>query len=234
MLYALDYFNAGVPPGALLKLSVSDLNRLATSYQPRGGRWDVAAEVCLIGLVAYFEAFCKNAFAAAINVYPKLLMSFTERRAEVKIRVRDLLMIEGDPHHRIGFLLAEQYDFGSAKAVNGLFQDLLSITPFSAAEARQYAHLLSDRNLLVHHGGVYTSKYQEQRLAPRNVSGQTFFDSLVVTKDDYFQWTAFLEDIAEKMLRATAGAIREAAREDGVEFDVERAKALDYLSEYEL
>jgi hypothetical protein len=64
-----------------------------------------------------------------------------------------------------GTLISEEYDFGSAKEINGLYQDLLRITPFSANEAKKYSHFLSDRNLLVHHRGVFSYNYASQRFA---------------------------------------------------------------------
>jgi hypothetical protein len=64
----------------------------------------------------------------------------------------------------LGFLLAEKYDFGTPKRINALFNALLKITPFGREDAKRYAALLRDRNLLVHHGGVYTLAYLEQEL----------------------------------------------------------------------
>ena len=61
--------------------------------------------------------------------------------------------------------IAEQFDFGSARAINGIFLDLIGISPFSKAEASKYDQLLNDRNLLVHHAGIYTVRYASQKLS---------------------------------------------------------------------
>lgn len=43
-----------------------------------------------------------------------------------------------DVSNRIGFILSEQYDFGSAKTINGLYGDLIRVTPFSKREQERY------------------------------------------------------------------------------------------------
>ena len=67
-------------------------------------------------------------------------------------------------------ILSEKYDFGSSRTINSLFSDLLGVTPFSTKESKEYEEFLNDRNLLVHHGGIYTFKYHGQRLADKPIS----------------------------------------------------------------
>ncbi len=74
------------------------------------------------------------------------------------IEVSGLLQILKSVVHRLGSLVAEQFDFGAAKKINGLFLDLVAISPFSKDEEVRYTQLLNDRNLLVHHGGIVTIK----------------------------------------------------------------------------
>lgn len=112
-------------------------------------------EVCFIGLAAYFEAFCKNQFAAIINICPQTLNTFTLRRDNTTVRLTHLIKISGEIEHRLGALVAEEYDFGSSRTINSLYFDLLGITPFSKDEEGQYSEFLNDRNLLVHHGGLH-------------------------------------------------------------------------------
>lgn len=167
----LQFFNGAVPALAYFQIQVDNLKELVDKSTNELGI-DVTAELCMIGLAAYFEAFCKNQFAAVINIVPDTLSRFTERR-DCKLTAKNLLPVMTELNHSLGFLIAEEYDFGSAKAVNGLFLDLLNITPFSKEEADEYGQFLNDRNLLVHHGGVYTSKYRGQTLAKKQLGGET-------------------------------------------------------------
>jgi plasmid maintenance system antidote protein VapI len=84
------------------------------------------AEVCLIGLAAFFEAFCKDQFASIINICPETLSRFVAKRNTVTVELADLLLILPTTS-RLGFVLAEKYDFGSAKEVNSLYSDLLGV-----------------------------------------------------------------------------------------------------------
>lgn len=172
-LSSLDCFVGGVPAGILFKMSLDDIRELLQSYKEAEFGFGTLNELCLIGLVSYFEAFCKNHFASIINVCPQVLGNFLEKRSDTTVNVRDLLKLEllGD---QLGFLLAEKYDFGSAKSINSLYCDLILLTPFSKDEIRKYDELLNDRNLLVHHSGVYTSKYHEQKLAKKSIEGRIF------------------------------------------------------------
>lgn len=202
---AWDFFIGGVPPFALFKLEVDNLKEVIASRRPRPEDEVIepkmsneTAEICLIGLVAYFEAFCKNLFAAIINICPQSLFSFTARREAVTIKVRSLIAMSGMIDYRLGCVLSEEYDFGSAKTINSLFYDLLSISPFSKKEIEKHNKLLNDRNLLVHHGGIFTIKYSSQRMGT-DLKDIAYWDSLVVEKSDFDLWLDFLLDIAEKM-----------------------------------
>lgn len=52
---ALDYFAGGVPPFVILKLELDQIDGLVRSSEQKLGKR--AAEMGLIGLCAYFEAF---------------------------------------------------------------------------------------------------------------------------------------------------------------------------------
>src|SRR6202030_1468174 len=155
---ALDFFVGGVPPYGYFELQVAGLKRLARSSRVSYGL-NQTAEVCVIALSAYFEAFCKAQFAAVINICPKVLRNLIEKRKNTTLDLQNVLEVLGDLENKLGNLLSEGYDFGSAKAINSLYYDLLGITPFSTAERKNYGQFLQDRNLLVHHGGIYTFGY---------------------------------------------------------------------------
>jgi hypothetical protein len=149
-LNSLDFFHGGVPPYKVFRLSYDELSRLMASSRVDEGM-NTAAEVCLIGLAAYFEAFCRDQFAAIMNICPETLAHFAEKRPDASLSLGLLASFMKNVDFRIGSLISEQYDFGSAKTINGLFQDLLNVTPFSKDEMAEYNNFLNDRNLLVHH-----------------------------------------------------------------------------------
>ena len=123
----LDFFHGGVPPYQLFRLSFDELSRLAESSTAEKGHLDTTAEVCLIGLAAYFEAFSKDQFAAIMNICPETLKPFGDKRPESSLPLRTLRTSMADLSSRVGSLVSEQYDFGSAKTINGLFLDLLNV-----------------------------------------------------------------------------------------------------------
>lgn len=56
-----DYFAGAVPAGLIFDLQVDDMRVVARMSPPQGDLREAPfAELCLIGLVAYFEGFCKN------------------------------------------------------------------------------------------------------------------------------------------------------------------------------
>ena len=59
---------------------------LGKQYSGQAPR-DALSELCLIGLAAYFEAFCKDLFAALVNIYPELLEA-DPQDSEIALRSR--------------------------------------------------------------------------------------------------------------------------------------------------
>jgi len=225
---SLEYFVAGVPPFQLFKLYVEDLEKLlkkSTGEPPL----DHLAEICLIGLAAYCEAFFKDLFAAMINICPQLLEGFVLRRDCTFTLAEVLHLVEGSKH-RIGSVLSEHYDWGSAQSVNGLFFDLLKVSPFSKDEAKKYAEFLRDRNLLVHHGGVYTFKYAGQKFSKQLLKRMAHWQSLTVRKGDVLRWSKFFHDIAKKTSSATHTALGVFVNNSSVRLGKERESALKLLA----
>jgi hypothetical protein len=111
---SLEYFVGGVPPFALFVPDIENLKALLS--QKRRGEsapLDALTDMCFIGLAAYFEAFFKDLFAAFVNICPALLGAFVLRRDCVFTLSEVLHLVHGSKH-RIGSVLAEHYDWGSA------------------------------------------------------------------------------------------------------------------------
>jgi hypothetical protein len=223
----LDFFSGGVPPLPFFEMRLDDLLEVA-GKSPIDDGLDFACELCVIGLAAYFEAFCKDQFSAIINIAPQTLSAFADAR-ECRIPIKSLLHALPDISRRLGFVIAEEYDFGSAKLINGLFNDLLKITPFSKAEMASYSEFLNDRNLLVHHGGVYTIKYAAQKFQPGDIKNNAHFNSLTVGKKDVEKWGNFLFDLARKIAKASQKGLLTFAETHQIQFDIETKKGVDSL-----
>ena len=213
----LDFFVGGVPPQIIYGIESRNLGKLVDSYRRKRDEnvRNRLLEVCFIGLAAYFEAFCKNQFAALINICPQVLNNFTLQRDNSTISLPHLIRIIGDIDHRLGALLAEEYDFGSARTINSLYFDLLRITPFSKAEEARYGEFLSDRNLLVHHGGIYTIKYHGQRFRTEPIARFVHWHSLVITVKDFDKWRGFLNALVGKIADNSFKAISRSLRVKG-------------------
>lgn len=168
-----------------------------------------ATEVALIGIVAYFEAFCKHQFAAITNVSPALLSIFVSKRPQTTVKLSDLVSMYDKLEKNIGFMVAEQYDFGSAKKINGLFHDLLDVTPFSKDQIKKFNDILIKRHLLVHHAGIYTLQYLKEGTIRDNVKDRVFRDSIVISTEDYHEVSEFLFEMAMKLARSTVSALKE-------------------------
>ena len=158
-----DFYPGDEPPLYYFYGRVQEILRLAEDASiPEGDRAGVL-RLCLIGLAAHFEAFCKAHFAAVINIHPAVLKGFVKRIQECTLTVKELLQVLPNINYRIGSLLGGQADFkwSSAKTINGIYRDLLGITPFSEDEVKRFGNFINDRNLLVHHGGIFTLRTKD-------------------------------------------------------------------------
>jgi hypothetical protein len=179
--------------------------------------------------VSYFEAFCKDHFAAIINILPTTAIRLRDKGQDTMLDVAVLLQTKADLTSNLGFLLAEKFDFGTPQKVNTLYGALVTVTPFSRDEASVYQRILRDRNLLVHHGGTFTWSYLQQMrsagLDPER--SRVFFDSLVVTKEAFLRDVQFLEGIARKILKSTRSGANRVVAEEGLTIGKEHQKAID-------
>jgi len=194
------YYIGGVPPLEYFLIKLKSATELLSQEVTDPELLDEKAELCLIAFLAYFEAFCKALFAALVNICPQLMLHFGEKSRRCELDVREILTIRDHLHDRLGSLVSEKYDFGSAKNINSLFYDLLKLTPFSKTDGQRYSQLQNDRNLLVHHGGIYTYKYAGQKFIRRRAGRLAAWDSLVVTSTDAKATADFLSDTARKCL----------------------------------
>jgi hypothetical protein len=130
-LSCLEYFPGGVPPGVLFKYTLDDLIKVCESCEESQGAVNRKLELVVIGLMSYFEAFCKDHFSSIINIEPSLLGLLNKNGQNTLIDASSILLYENNVLHKIGSIVSEQYDFGTAKKINALYGSLLKITPFS-------------------------------------------------------------------------------------------------------
>ena len=222
----LEYFTSGVPAGICYQMTLEDVRAIIdTALQSR--RSNTLCQVCLIGLLSYFEAFLKDHFASIINALPSLLLDLKRKNIEVRIDATRLLSVEHSLEHGLGFVVAENFDFRTAKKVNSLYESALLITPFSKPAARRYGDLLRDRNLIVHHGATYTPPYLEQGHACDPKRARAYLDSLVLEPNRVLTDTDFLEEIARKLVLQTPEALRTKALSLDQVPNSEQLKAFD-------
>lgn len=224
----VEYFSGGVPTGDYFHMTLDELREISASDKSPG--INRLQELCFIGLLSYFEAFCKDHFASLINIEPSFVSNMKAAGYDVCLDATHVISYGNVVGCRIGFVLAEKYDFGTAQKINALFTALLKVTPFNKDEAHQYTALLRDRNLLVHHGGTYTISYLEQLDEPRaSPRTDAFFGSRVVTAQDVLAALTFIRGIARKLTKASHSAFVRYLNERAREYGGEREKALEAM-----
>jgi hypothetical protein len=219
----LDYFSGGVPAGALFQINVENLREIVAVANVN------SAAVCLVGLLAYFEAFFKDHFASIINIQPQMLENLKKGEFDTSIDANDIIGLGNNSEFRLGSLLAEKYDFGTAKRINSIFQSLLMVTPFSKDEISHYDQLLNDRNLIVHHGGIYTLRYVRQKFGIEKGETNAYWDSLVVTNETFLEAAIFCEAIVKKTIKSTKTALSNYVEKNAIIQSQENKGALDFL-----
>ncbi len=231
--HPLDLFFGGVPPYMMFKMDLDEVTEIVESYQEHVCDGEVlqnkAAELGVIGAVAYFESFCKHHFAALVHCCPPLLERFADRRPQMSITIRDLAHVGCHYVDSIGYVVAERYDFGSGNQINGLFTDLLDVTPLPRDDVARFDDLLNDRHLLVHHSGIYTLQYAREKGLLASANGGPFRDSLVVTNGYYQNACKFLDTSAKKVTHVTYHALDVLLKENAHVMAQSRPDALEYL-----
>jgi hypothetical protein len=225
-----EFYPGGEPPLYYFYGQVQEIQRLAAGPSTSEATSVGIMRLCLIGLASHFEAFCKAHFAAVVNIHPPVLKEFAEKRQDVALRLTEILQVLPDMNHRIGSLLSEQpkFEWGSAKDINGLFCDLLGITTFSKDEAEQFHEFISDRNLLVHHGGIFTLRYERQRLVDTKRPDGTSSRVLKVEKEDIQRWSTLLLEVAQKLADSSVKVMEK--KTEGLNLGDKRSIAINLLS----
>jgi len=232
-----EVFVGKLPPFWLLDwqvqslFSVVELPRVQVEHEQGGHLYiDVlrhAKEVALIGTVGYFEAFCKHQFAALVNIHPALLEAFAANRPQAVLRLSEIASLFQRFDTEIGFVVAEQNDFGSARMINALFRDLLGVTPLSHDEGDRFDRILNMRHLLVHHAGIYTRAYA-RGTATSQSGGEPFRDKVEVPVEELHEMTEFVMRMAIKISVTTVEALKN--RTDGLaRIRAERRGAVNLL-----
>jgi len=210
---AQKFFVGGVSPFLRFEIQYHSLCYLVESHKnDEHFVGNPASEVAWVGCIAHFEAFCKHQFAALINICPALVQDFSAKRTQASLKLSEIVAVLESFKSSIGCLLAEQYDFGSANLINGLFRDLLAVTPFSKDEAKSFDAILRKRHLLVHHGGTYTLRYVQAAKPSDKIPGCAFRDSILITTEMYHDMSDFLFQMAMKITRATSCSLRRRLR----------------------
>jgi hypothetical protein len=222
---SLDYFAGGVPAGAIFQMHAQEIWRLLSTKDSSRSS-NTQEELCLIGLVAYFEAFCRDAFASLINIAPPLLARLKEKNYDVSVDSLAALGMKRALGYNVGFLVCERLDFGTARKINAMYSCLVGITPFSKDEAAVFDEILSDRNLLVHHGGIYTHAYSRQRLGVAGGESRTYFDSLNVDLQYVHSRFNFLYATAKKITNSCHKAVEALAASGHLTIDGPAAEGL--------
>lgn len=189
-----------------------------------------ACQVAFIGILAYFEAFCKHQFAAIINIFPELAIDFSEKRRNLQIDLKTIISFRESTFKNLGFILAEKYDFGSASSINNNFKDLLLITPFSKEEVSIFKNIIHKRNLLVHHAGYYTLKslnYPKINITER--TNKAFRENVKIETSVFEEYSEFFFQMAIKITRETIVAITRLDMYKSLDRESLKIKAVDEL-----
>lgn len=229
-MLTLDYFTGGVPAWMIFSGNVYHLKEVVVNLKAEEGRLSPSVEVCFIGLISYFESFCKSHFASLINICPQLLFNLKGSGQDIKIDATDLFKVGDHPEHKIGFLISERYDFGTSKKINAIFNAILKISPFSKDDAYRFDRILNDRNLIVHHGGIYTVKYSEQTFIKKQITKRVHMDSLVIGKKYFFEQSEFLESVAIKTIKASQAALNDFIKREGIQQTESQKEAIEALT----
>jgi len=221
-----DYFPGGVPPGVMFKMTLSDLQELLKLTPDKDGI-NRAAEILFVGLISYFEGFLKEVFASAINIDNTLLENLGKNGQDVSIDSRRLLVYGTDYYKKIGFVVSEKFDFGTAKKINSLYLALLRITPLAKDAATNLDRLLNDRHLIVHHGANYTLSYLEQTKATK--VSDAYWQCLTINKAYFNDAFKFIEDVSIKLLKSISTALKDRSNTCEIPLTPAQSEAIDAL-----
>jgi hypothetical protein len=221
-------FYAGyVPSGEYFRMMADDVVELAGE---ESGRSVIRNNLCFIGLIAYFEAFAKDQLGSVLSLAPAAIDRLEAAGHATDITAREALGLKEDIEHQVGFLIAHRLDLGTAKKINAAFSTAVKVTPFGKDGIAKYSKMLRDRNLMVHHGGTYTTAYIEQafdEIDPRERTAHAY--SIKLAADDIKEAADFLKRIARAMVETSAKALEAIVTADGTGIDPARRKAIEFM-----
>lgn len=207
-----SFFVGGIPPFLLFEMQFHSLFHIVESH--KNDRFykekNPASEIATIGLISQFEAFCKHQFAAIINIFPSTLDTFSKKRQQTSLELSTVVSLQGKFEKNVGFVIAEQYDFGTPKNINGLFRDLILVTPFDKDEIEFFNSILYRRNLLVHHAGFHTLEYlkSKDKHIEKEIKKEAFRDAVKIDTEQYGEISDFIFEMSMKIAKTTTYALR--------------------------
>src|SRR5687767_2738353 len=93
-----DFFIGRISPFLLFEMEYHSLFYIVENHKNDRFYPDInpASQVASIGLLAYFEAFCKHQFAAIVNLFPALIHDFSQKRGDPKIDFSAIIAFKGE------------------------------------------------------------------------------------------------------------------------------------------
>ena len=230
--HCLDFYPGGVPAGVVFDMNVLDACQIAntnpSNHDDLAGR--DRRRIRAHWSYCVFEGFCKNHTAAILNICPELVRGMAARGRDIRLRPVDILDFGENMSTQFGSLVVEKIDFGTAKAINGLYQDLLGITPISKREAERFHALLEDRHVIVHHGNIFTPSYATERFIRRQIGrSRIFVDSLEVTPSNVRNAARLLHGLSVKIRQESRRALAAFLRKNHMRLPKPNREALGSL-----
>lgn len=223
-----SYFSGYVPSGIVFQGAANDIVRFAETCCE--DEYSSVNSLCLIGLSAYFEAFAKDHLASVLSLAPELIETLRAAGHPTDIPADEALEFRDDLQYKVGFLIAQRLDLGSAKKINGFFTALLKLTPLGKKDMASYERLLRDRNLLVHHGGTYTTKYVQQAHGEiPSERRRAHADSLEITTQRITETASFLKRVARDLIDSSADSLDSFLRQGRGELSKETSEAVNAM-----
>lgn len=181
--------------------------------------------VGIISMFSYFEAFCKNNFAAILNCCPSLIEN-----------IKDLKVVRDNKktvNSSIGFYISDGLSFDNFNKVRGLYTSLLKQDFFTESQLIDLQRIKNTRNIIVHHGGFLNSKYKKKDLlgVDRKFS-RLFLDSLELKKKDFFKCKDLLEQIVIHMKDNSKQSLLNLIKKDKILLPQINFEAIDRISDY--
>lgn len=227
-----NYFVGKTPPFLLFEKEYHSLDYVVESH--KNDRYykdnNPACQVAFIGILSYFEAFCKHQFAAIINIFPELAITFSNKRKNLQIDPATIISFQEHTFEYLGFIIAEKYDFGSPSSINNIFKDLLMLTPFSKKETIYFEKIKYKRNLLVHHAGYYTlQSLNNPKTNSAERKEKAFKENVRIEPKIYREYADFFFQMALKITRETTNSIKELSTFKSLDIESSKAIAVEEL-----